>query len=325
MQQHTYSKENNTLLIEKTISRTQLSIEDLNKPKTNLIKTNSDEMKLKVSTPTIYQQISNSTLNQSDNNTSVTITPRFQRPKTAIVRNQAYANPPPSRLSSAKVKLLNPPSASTKKKSLLMDRIESASHHHYHQQRQNSSMNESESTVYPVRPISAVVRRTIPRIPVDSACSIREAKGTANRFNNPEELFGLRPEELFASEHHQPKILDPRTTNKPNENSRLKRNSFQKQPHIWQQDIDKIIELYNIHHSNNYRKSATLSSTTPPVIQTETVRDISPNPRVRHPSVTKNSAGNTKTTSNPKQSTFAVLNIPRRNSITRQPIKLTNT
>lgn len=325
MQQHIYSKENNTVLIQKTISKTQLSIEDLTKPKLNLFQNDSEEMKLKMSTPTIYQQTSNLTLNQSDNNTSTTITPKSQRPKTAIVRNRVYVNPPPSRLSSAKIKLLNPPSASTiKKKPLLMNRIESGSNHH--RQQRNSSPTESESSVYVVRPISAVVHRSIPRTTNDSACSIREAKGAASRFNKPEELFGLRPEELFASEQHQPKILDPRTANKSTDNSRLKRNQLQKQQqHIWQQDMDKIIELYNIHHSANYRKSAAPPSLTPPVIQTETLTDVSPHARVRQMSVTKNSTTNTKSTNNSKQSTFAVLNIPRQNSTARPPIKLTNT
>jgi hypothetical protein len=319
------SKDNSSLFIQKINSKPQLSIEDLNKTKLNLLKTDPEEMKLKLSTATIYQQTSNSTLNQSDNNTSATITPKFQRPKTAIVRHQVYVNPPPSPLSSPKIKITNAPLVSPKKKPLLINRIESASN--IHRQQQNSLTIESESSeysqaIYATRPITAAVHRSIPRTTNDSVGSIREAKGTASRYNKPEELFGLRPEELFASEQHQPKILDPRSANKPTDNQRLKRNQLQK--HIWQQDVDKIIELYNIHHSANYRKSAAPPPLTPPVIQIETLRDASPNPRVRQMSVTKTSTTNTKSTTNPKQSTYAVLNVPRQNSVTRPPIKLTN-
>jgi hypothetical protein len=228
------------------------------------------------------------------------------------------------------MKTLNVPTASTKKKSLLINRFDSASNLAKQSQSPNGSESSTYSqTIYAGRPISAVVQRSIPRSN-DSACSIREAKGKACRFNKPEQLFGVRPEQLFASEEHQPKILDPRSTTKPNENERLKRNQFQKQQHMWQQDVDKVVELYNIHHSPNYRKSATLPSgtavpSTQAVTQTDTLTDLTQSGRIRRMSVTKNSSTNSKPATNPKQSTFALLNIPRRNSISRPSIKLNNT
>ena len=148
-------------------------------------------------------------------------------------------------------------------------------------------------------------------------------------MDKPEELFGLRPEEIFGAEEHQPKILDQRSLSKTSENKRLKRNQLQKQQHIWRQDVDKIIELYNIHHSTNYRTSAIpppQSSITQTIVQTDTITDLPPGGRVRRGSISKNSATPIKpSVTNSKQSTFASLNIPRRNSITRQTIKLTNT
>jgi hypothetical protein len=317
------SKENNSSFIQKSQNTTQLLIDDINQSKSNSLKTENEEIKSKMSTLTIDQQISNLTLNHSENNHSPIIN-KSQRPTTSIIRNQTYANPSTSRFSFAK------PSASIKKKSLLINRTDSVSN----LPKQSPSTMESESSAYSHtidagRSISAVVHRSVPRSN-DLSCSIREAKGAANRYNKPEQLFGLRPEELFSSEQCQPKILDQRSTTKLNENTRLKRTQFQQQQqqqqHIWQQDMDKIVELYNIHHSSNYRKSAI-----PPLVstqgasQTETLTDLTQSGRVRHMSVTKNSSTNLKSSSNPKQSTFAVLNIPRRNSISRPSIKLTNT
>jgi hypothetical protein len=329
MQQHTLkksnSKENNNSLF---TQKTQLSIDDINKTKLNSLKNDNEEIKSKLSIPKIYQT-SNSTIDHSENNIPV-VTNRFQRAKTAIVRNQTYINPSPTRLNSAKIKPVNILLASTKKKSLLINRVDSSSN----LPKQSQSTIESESstysqTIYAGRPISAVVQRSIPRSN-DSACSIREAKGKGCRFNKPEKLFGVRPEELFAFEEHQPKILDQHSTTKPNENTRLKRNQFQKQQHMWQQDIDKVVELYNIHHSPNYRKSAVLPSagvvpSTQAVTQTDTLTDLTQSGRIRRMSITKNPSTNLKSPTNPKQSTFTLLNIPRRNSISRPSIKLTNT
>ena len=150
-----------------------------------------------------------------------------------------------------------------------------------------------------------------------SLSSIREAKGTASRYNKPEELFGVRPEELFAPEQRQPKILDQRSAG----NTRLKRPQ-----HIWQQDVDHIIELYNIHHSANYRKSAVPPQSSIQVVtHSDTLTDAVPGGRARRMSISKNSSTNLKLPVNSKQPTFATLNIPRRNSISRPSTKLTNT
>ena len=298
MQQHPFNQSNSTendhSFIQPAMSKSQLSIDDLNRTKS------------KMATSTIYRQTSNSTLNQSENDIS---THKLQRPKTAMVRNHKYVNPPPSRLNSPKTKPTNIPSASHISRQPLSSTIASES-------------TDYSRTGHAVRAASAVVRRTVPRSN-DSAGSIREAKGTASRFNKPEELFGLRPEELFASEQHQPKILDPRSTN---ENSRFKRNQLHKQSsHFWQQDVDKIIELYNIHHTSSYRKSAVPPTVTQPVIQIETLTESSQGGRFRRGSISKTSTTNpNKPAANSKQSTFAVLNLPRRNSFSRPPVKLTN-
>lgn len=327
MQQHLLHKNdlkddenNNSSFIQKTISRTQLSIENLNQ-----IRTNSDDNKSKLSTPTMYHQTSSSTINNSNN--------KFQRPKTAIIQHQTSNNPSPSRLDSAKIKPTRIASVSPKKKSVVINRIDTNTYYPKHPPSLVGSETSNYSqTIYTGRPISAIAHRSTSRSN-DSACSIREAKGTANRYNKPEELFGLKPEELFAPElqqqqQHQPKILDQRSTTKSNDQTRLKRNQFQRQQHIWQQDVDKIIELYNIHHSGSYRKSAIPPPPTVTVqapTQTDTLNEPSQNGRQRRASITKPSTTNLKPPTNPKQSTFATLNIPRRNSITRPSTKLTNT
>ena len=216
---------------------------------------------------------------------SIDDTNKLQRPTTAVIRNL------PSRLSSAK------------KKTLLINQIDSLP----------KATAGADSLG---RPISAVVHNSS-RKSNDSLSSIREAKGAASRYNKPEELFGLRPEELFAPEQHQPKILDQHSIG----NTRLKR-----QQHIWQQDVDHIIELYNIHHSANYRKSAVPPQ---PSIQvtthTDSLTDGVHGGRARRMSITKNSSANLKPPINSKQATFTTLNIPRRNSISRPSTKLTNT
>lgn len=310
MQQHLFnqsnSKENaNSSFIQNTTSKTQLSIEEFHSNRPN---------HPKVNTRRLNRNSSNSSLNHSENDTSITTVRKLARPKTAIGRNHGYINPPPSRLSSPRIKPINPPSSDTRKRTMMNDRP------------LISSTNGSKSSEYShsTRPISAVASRSIPRAN-DASCSIREAKGTASRFNKPEELFGLRPEELFASDQYQPKILDTRTSTRPSENTRSKRTQFQKQQHIWQQDVDKIIELYNIHHSANYRKSAIPPPVTQPVVPADPLNESSHSGRVRRSSITKPSTSSSKSTSNSKQTTYAVVNIPRQNSVTRSTIKLTNT
>ena len=302
----TDSKDNNSSFIQKTNSKSQLSTDDINKSKSSSLKSDGEDIKSKISIATMYRQSSHSTLNHSENNSSN----KFHRPTTAMVRHQTFA-PPPSSLSSTKINSTHiPSSASTKKKTLLNSRIDSASNISKQQSTANSA------GVHATRSISSAAHHF--------PCSIREVKGKGTRFNNPEELFGLRPEELFCSDQYQPKILDQRSTTKPNDNTRLKR---QQQQHIWQQDVDRIIELYNIHHCANYRKSAV----PPPIISThgvsytDTFTDLSQGSRSRRMSITKTPATNSKPSPTSKQSTFAGLSIPRRNSISRPSIKLTNT
>jgi hypothetical protein len=305
--------------MQKTNSKTQISIDDINKNKINSVKNDNEEMKSKTSIPTIYRQSSNSTLYQSET------TNKSQRPKTAMVHNQKYVNPPPSRLNSPRIKPTHFPSPSPKKKSYQIDSPSNLPYQHL-QSTMSSESSTYSRTIYAGRSISAVVHRSVPRSN-DSACSIREAKGAASRYNKPEELFGLRPEELFAPEQYQPRILDQRSTPKANESRRSKRSHLQKQQHFWQQDVDRIIDLYNIHHTANYRKSAVppLSSSSGHYgSQTDTLTDLNQSGRIRQASITKNSSTNSKQSANPKQSTFALLNIPRRNSISRPSIKLTN-
>ncbi|CAF2694634.1 unnamed protein product [Rotaria sp. Silwood2] len=323
-QQQIFNKSNlndqNSSFIQKTTSKTQLSVDDLNQIQFNSSKNDNEETKSKIRVPTIYPHTSNSTLNHSEHNTS-RIKNKFQNSTTSIINNQTYVNSSTSHINSAKIKPTHILSASTKKKPVLIDQFDSVSNipkHHY------SIIGSDSSTysqsMYAGRPISAIVHHSNSKSN-DSSCSIREATGVTCRYNKPEELFGLRPEELFAPEQYQPKILDQHSAIKTNENTRLKRNQLQKQQHIWQNDVDKILDLYNVHHCTNYRKSAIPPSTT---TQTDTTSDSINNGRPRRMSITKNSSTNVKQPTNPKQSTFASLNIPRRNSISRPSIKLTN-
>jgi hypothetical protein len=138
-----------------------------------------------------------------------------------------------------------------------------------------------------------------------------------SRYNKPEELFGLKPEELFGQTDYQPKIINQR---KITDNIRSNRQAYN-----WQDDVDKLVDLYNIHHSLNYRKTVI-----PPPhvnIQSDTTTDLIPPGKARRLSIPKHSPNISRARSptHPKQSTFVSLNIPRRNSISQRPsIKLTN-
>ncbi|CAF3842512.1 unnamed protein product [Rotaria magnacalcarata] len=262
---------------------------------------------------------------------------KLQRPKTAIVaRNQTSVNAvgAPSRLSSAKM----PPTPlprKPKKKSATINRPKSASVVPKSQPQQPSStiseVSSYSQTLYAGRPLSAALqshhRHPPPAIQrkVDSSCSIREAKGATSRYNKPEELFGLKPEELFGLQDHQPKMMNHR---KANDHTRLKRTNRQQSPppqhHGWQEDVTKLADLFNIHHSTNYRPSAIPPS--PVVIEEDTITELTPIIRFRRMSISKNTLSISRSSLNPKQSTLAALNIPRRNSISqRSPIKMANT
>ena len=279
----------NSTFIQHTTSKAQLSIDDMNKMKLNFIKIDNDDAKSKSSIPTIYRQVSTSTLNQSDYQPFTR-----QRAKTAVVRKEVYINPPPSRLSNHTIKA-TPSRSSAKKKSVIIKQSNSPSH--------SASSTHSQSTRIS-RAKSAVVHRSN-----DSECSIREAKGTAARFNKPEDLFGVRPEQLFAPEQqqYQPKIFDSRSTNKTDESTRLKRQNL------------------------SYRKSAMLP---PPTIVTQLPSSLQPasneiltessyNMRSRGPTIAKTTHhAHAKPHSVSKQPVSGLLNNPQRNPSTRASMKI---
>lgn len=239
---------------------------------------------------------------------------KIQRPKTVVItRNQNSVNAVgiPSRLSSPKL----PP-----KRSLLVNRPNSASvtpkPHYSHI---TSEATTYSQTLYNGRPLSAVLHSQHPRHPpaqrtIDSSCTIREAKGVASRYNNPEELFGLKPEELFGrTDDHQPKMINSRTLN-------------HRSNYVWQNDVDKLIDLYNVHHSSNYKKSAVPPPPpiNPPVDQ---LTDLPQPGKARSTPLNKHGSNSSRIRSptSSKQSTFSTITIPRRNSISQRPtIKLTN-
>ena len=249
---------------------------------------------------------------------------KVQRPKTAVIsRNITSVNAVgiPSRLSSPK----NLP-----RKSILTKRPNSASVIPKHSTLTSEATTYSQ-TLYQGRPLSAVLHSQHRHPPaqrtVDSACTIREAKGATSRYNKPEELFGLKPEELFGLKpeelfgqiDYQPRIINRHQT---------MNNKFSPRPtHIWQDDVDKLVDLYNIHHSSNYRKPAVPP---PPVrvnIQSDALGDLVQPGKARRTSISKHSSTISQSRSSvyQKQSTLASLNIPRRNSINRRSsIKLTN-
>jgi hypothetical protein len=278
-------------------------------------------------------QTSNSTINYLEPAVSLVyessrMNTQFQRPKTAVInRNQTSANAVgiPSRLSSPKIQPISNYKKSQKKSSLI-NRPHSAS---YIPKQQTSNLISEATTysqtLYDGRPLSAVLqghhRHPSVQRTIDSSCTIREAKGVTNRYNKPEELFGLKPAELFGSTEHQPKINNHHKTS---DNIRSKCYNFEKQQYIWQQDVNKLVDLYNIHHSSNYRKTA-VPPTPQIIIQSHTTSDSSHIGKNRRMSGTKHPSNNSRLPTNPKLSTLASLNILRRNSVNRRPsIKLTN-
>ena len=293
----------------------------------------SPDVKSKLSLATVPKQTSNSTLNYFEENLAQLqdasrIKLKPSRPRTAVARPPTSTNAVgvPSRLSSAKSPSSHSPPATSqptrKKKALLVQRAHSASTTSK-QQPSNipSEISNYSQTLYAGRPLSAAVQHY--PLPVaqasDSSCAIREARGPTRRFNKPEEVFGLKPEQLFGSqEQHAPKLMDQRQLQGE---TRLKRS--QRQAFVWQDDVDKLVDLYNIHHSSNYRTPAVppLSSTLAEPV--DTVPDLIQITRNRKTGTSRNSQTSGRT---PKLSTLASLNIPRRNSISqRQAIKVAHT
>lgn len=318
----------NSSFIQKTTSKTQLSIDDLNLTKGNLLKTNDEENKLKINKATVCTQTSHSALNYSDNNNNSKAKTKLQNTTTSSLNNPTYLHSSLSQASSAKTKPTTAGLSSTKKSSASNDPIDSITNL---LPKQNHSFFSSDSssysqTIYAGRSVSALLQQPTNSKSNESSCSIREAKGRKCRYNKPEELFGVRPEELFAPEQHQPKIFDPNSSSKLNDSQRLKRSSLQK--YIWQQDVDKIIDLYNIHHCSNYRKTAVPPSQATPATQSngsnETNNESALMNRPRRVSISKNSLVNSKSSLHSKQSVNTSVNMTRRNSIIRPTIKLTN-
>ncbi|CAF1999283.1 unnamed protein product [Rotaria magnacalcarata] len=316
------SSDQNACFIQKTTSKTQLSIDDLNSTKFN-----NEGTKSKTNKSATYTQTSHSTFNRSEN-TDSRIKSRFLNSTTSMLNNQALIHSSTFQASSSKIKATTVLSTPLKTKLSSNDHLDSVTNHPKHPfSFVGSDSSTYSQTMYAGRSVSAIVQQSNAKSN-DSSCSIHEAKGRTCRYNKPEELFGLRPEELFAPEQHQPKIIDQNSSINTNETARLKRNQLQKQQYMWQNDVDKIIDLYNVHHCANYRKPATHPPPAVPATQTvaqsETNGESTTNGRPRRASITKYNAANLKPSNYSKQSLNASSNMPRRNSINRPSIKLTN-
>ncbi|CAF3321550.1 unnamed protein product [Rotaria socialis] len=316
------SSHQNSCFIQKTTSKTQLSIDDLNSTKFN-----NEGTKSKTNKSTTYVQTSHSTFNRSENTDSRTKS-RFLNSTTSMLNNQTFIHSSTSQASSSKIKATAVLSTPSKTKLSSNNHLDSVKNHPRHPfSFVGSDSSTYSQTLYAGRSVSAIVQQSNAKSN-DSSCSIHEAKERTCRYNKPEELFGLRPEELFAPEQHQPKIIDQNSSINTNETARLKRNQLQKQQYMWQHDVDKIINLYNVHHCANYRKPATQPPPTIPATQTvaqsEANGESTTNGRSRRGSITKHNATNLKSSNYSKQSLNTSLNIPRRNSISRPSIKLTN-
>ncbi|UJR15515.1 hypothetical protein I4U23_002455 [Adineta vaga] len=167
-------------------------------------------------------------------------------------------------------------------------------------------------TLYTGRPLSAVLQNHHCRSPVqhivDPSCSIREVTGVAaaSRYNNPVELFGIKPEELFGSPDNTAKSITHHDT-------QLKRSNTQQQ-YMYQQEIDKFADLYAIQHTFSYRPSVK-----PPVKPRGNTSDLKSNDKNRKTSTSKNSMNSSRASTTLKPSTLAILNINRRFSEYRRP------
>ncbi|CAF3921114.1 unnamed protein product [Adineta steineri] len=267
--------------------------------------------------------------NQSDTNPPRITNHRFQRPKTTTLQNQTFMNSiPTAELNSTNLRRIQNPSTPLKKRFVLNDRTDTSSV----VTKQNQSTAGSQSSTYPQTILTGYTISTATQQSTtksnDLSCPIQEAKGPTSRYNKPEQLFGLRPEELFGLKQHQPKMFDQMSTTKTDDSIRSKRSQLQKKQHIWQQDVDKLLELYNIHHSVTYRKSAIPPPTTltQGVVQTETITEIIPIARSRRSSITKHTVTTSKPpTNHSKQTTVTSGSNSRRNSTHRHTIKLANT
>lgn len=177
-----------------------------------------------------------------------------------------------------------------------------------------NEMSTYSKTLYEGRPLSAAVaqhRTSNNANSNDFSCSIREARGAAGRLNDPERVFGLKPEELFKSDQPQPKIINSKSlAHRKSRTSKI------------QEQIGQLVELYTIHQSENYRNCAVPP---PPgtnnVLPTaETNLDLNQINRNRKVSLVKN-LSTTRTT---RGSAVVLLNSTRRNSAIQRPTTKTS-
>jgi len=265
----------------------------------------NDRTKSKTNSSIIRRQTFDSPINHYEPTASFVFEPsriktKLQRPQTAFGTRLKISDTIvdiPSHLNSRKLR----PSSSykkTRKKSIPTNRPQSASFIS-NQQHSNLTFESStySKTLFAGRPLSAVLQNHHRRSPVqqivDPSCSIREAKGAASRYNNPEELFGIKPQELFGtSENQSKKIHYLKTTDK----------------YMYQQDVDKLVNLYAMQHTSSYRPTVIPQLKLP----ANTTVSSKQSERHRKMSSSKGSVSSTRTSTNTRLSTLASLNISRR-------------
>ncbi|CAF1306538.1 unnamed protein product [Adineta steineri] len=195
------------------------------------------------------------------------------------------------------------PHKKSRKKSTLNNRPKSAS---FTSRPQHSNLTFESSTYsktfFAGRPLSALLQNHHCRSPVqhiiDPSCSIREAKGAASRYNNPEELFGIKPEDLFGTS-------DNRSKSVTHPDTRLKRNDHPQQEYMYQKDVDKLVDLMTIQQSPSYRQAVTPQ----PKLQTNDLKSGKEHRRIS--SSSKLSINSSGTPTNTKRTTLSTLSVCR--------------
>ncbi|CAF1082291.1 unnamed protein product [Adineta ricciae] len=252
---------------------------------------------------------------------SITILPDYdssqvqtniERPQTALLARYKTSNDVSDESSRLFTRKTQPTSVhkKAKKKSTMISRPKSASSA-TKPQHSNLTFESSiySKTLYSGRPLSAALQNHHCRSPVqqivDPSCSIREVRGVAaaSRYNNPIELFGIKPEDLFGTPDSSSKCNTHRDT--------LLKDPTIQQKYVYQQDVDKLVNLHAIQHTPSYRPSVIH-----PVKQTVTKPSTKPNRRI---STSKCSTNSSRASTTIKQSTLAALNITRRFTELRRP------
>ena len=266
----------------------------------------------------MYGQTSNSTLTLLEQEMS-RIASRKLPPKHTAAHPISVVNA--ARPMSAKSQRLTQKAAGlVKPKPRPMERIHSTSN----LSRTHQSLQESDTSTA-TRSFSALGRNHSSSRFADMSSSIREATGATRRYNQPESLFGLHPAELFGlDEQHQPRILDRRASVHLTDQAGAKRDTQHKPSHRWQKDMSKIIDLYNVHHTPNYRKTAVPPTTSATRTSNQNDTDSVPTGRQRRGSFSKAPSGVSKSSASSKPSTLASLNTSYRNSVSRPSIKVSN-